>query len=245
MSGAATGVETGVESSADAGTGTTAHTPSLDERRRTALAASAADGALLVVDVQRSFADPEFLAEYALGEEDLDAVARAIARCAELVDSARAAGIPVVWIELASEPTSHWVASSWLLLGDADAPLLNAPCIPGTAGAQWYGLAPAPGETRVVKHRYSGFVGTDLAERLAAAGVRWVAVAGLTTECCVAATVFDAFQRDLLVVVPEDATAAYSAPLHRTTLDSLALNAAMVMPAAELASIWTNARVRP
>jgi len=40
----------------------------------------------------------------------------------------------------------------------------------------------------VVKERYSGFVGTDLATELRARGVRTVVLVGLTTDMCVGST---------------------------------------------------------
>ncbi|MDQ1131306.1 cysteine hydrolase family protein [Microbacterium sp. SORGH_AS_0888] len=210
----------------------------LRTRQLSALRARAGRGALLVVDVQRSFADPEFVAPYGLGEDDLARLDAAVARCERLVAEAREIGVPVIWLELESGPGAHWRASSWLTLGDAAAPLINAPCVAGTVGADWYRLSPLAGEKRIRKHRYSGFVGTDLESHLAASGVEWVAVAGLTTECCVAATAFDAFQRDLLVTIPADATTAYEAGLHEATLAALALNVALVVTGDELVGLW-------
>ncbi|GAA1703551.1 cysteine hydrolase [Microbacterium sediminicola] len=217
--------------------------PSLRERQENALRSHAGGAALLVVDVQRSFADPEFLAEYGLSHSELGSLEAAVKRCGEAVDHARAAGVPVVWIELESAVDSHWRASSWLNLGDPAAPLLNAPCASGTAGAEWYSLSPAPGEMRIVKRRYSGFAGTTLAQQLREAGVGWVSVAGLTTECCVAATAFDAFQSDFSVVVLSDATAAYSASLHEGALAALSLNAGIVMSSDDVAALWRERRV--
>ena len=216
--------------------------PSLRERQENALRARAERGALLVVDVQRSFADPEFLAEYGLSRRELASLAGAVEQCALAVTRAREAGIPVVWVELESAPDSHWRASSWLNLGDPAAPLLNAPCVSGTAGAGGFALSPEPEEIRIVKRRYSGFAGTPLAAKLREAGVEWVSVAGLTTECCVAATAFDAFQHDFSVVVLSDATAAYSADLHDSALTALGLNAGLVMSTDEVAALWTARR---
>ena len=198
-------------------------------------------GALLVVDVQRSFADPDLLGAYGLSDTAHAAVAAAVDRTADLVDAARAAGVPVHWIGLGTPVDRPWRASAWLRRGDPDAPLgPDEPCVLGTPGAQWYGVTPGEGEALTIKRGYSGFLGTDLAARLAADGVTWVAVAGLTTECCVAATVTDAFQLGWPVLLVEDATAAYTGELHRAAVDALALNAAVVSDTAETARVWAG-----
>ncbi|WP_236794524.1 cysteine hydrolase family protein [Amycolatopsis sp. GM8] len=181
--------------------------------------------ALLVVDVQRSFAGPGF--------ED------AISVMARLVDTARDRDVPVVWIELASDPANPWRASAWFRGGDADAPFgPDEPCVLGTPGAEWYRLAPAAGEPRVAKRGYSGFLGTDLENLLRAREIEWVAVAGLTTECCVTATATDAFQLGWPVLVPADAVAAHDPAVHENALGQLALNVAVLSSAEELAGIW-------
>jgi nicotinamidase-related amidase len=103
-------------------------------------------------------------------------------------------------------------------------------------------VAPTPGEARIVKRGYSGFVATELEAVLRDAGITWVTIAGLTTECCVAATAFDAVQRDWPVVIAADATAAYDVHLHDAALESLALNVGLLMPIAEIAGLWTASR---
>ncbi|RXZ67997.1 cysteine hydrolase, partial [Agromyces albus] len=61
--------------------------------RERQLGGLSADGAaLLVVDVQRSFGDPAMLEPYGLAPDAAAAVAAAVERCGELVQSARAAG---------------------------------------------------------------------------------------------------------------------------------------------------------
>jgi nicotinamidase-related amidase len=196
-------------------------------------------GALLVVDVQRSFADLAFLGEYGLDTAAENALAAAIRATAALVDTARAAGVPVIWIELASDPDRLWAASNWLRGKSFDEPMGDdEPCVIGTPGADWYGLSPAAGEPRVAKRHYSGFQGTDLHARLQELGVVWVAVAGFTTECCIAATAADAFQLDYPVLIPSDATAAYEVRVHENALEILALTAARVVSCDELAGFF-------
>ena len=199
--------------------------------------------ALVVVDVQRSFADPAHIGAYGIDGAAEQAVADAVGACARLVDDARERGVDVVWVELVSDPARPWRASSWLQTGDPDTWPDGLPCVTGTPGAEWYGLEPASGELRVVKRGYSGFVGTDLDDALRARGIGWVAVVGLTTECCVFATATDAVQREYAVVIPADATAAYTDDLQRASLDMLALNVGAVTDADALVALWSRAEV--
>jgi nicotinamidase-related amidase len=195
--------------------------------------------ALVVVDVQRDFADPDRLAEYGLKEAELSALDQAITRIGDLVDAARAAQVPVVWVELGSDPARPWRSSNWLRAGDYDAPMSPAePCVLGTPGAEWYRMRPAEGEPRVVKRGYSGFLGTDLDARLRAAGCDWLTIVGLTSECCVDATAQDAVQLDWPVVVPRDATAAYDLDVNAAALHQLGLNVALLSDAGEVVELW-------
>ncbi|MFF5083174.1 cysteine hydrolase family protein [Actinoplanes sp. NPDC000266] len=195
--------------------------------------------ALIVVDVQRSFADPSMIAGYGA---DLSVVADAVAATGELVRAARAAGVTVAWVELGSDPRNPWRASQWLRSGDPGAPYgPEEPCVLGSPGAEWYGTGPAEGEIRVVKRGYSGFLGTSLEAQLRAAGVEWVAVCGLTTECCVAATATDAFQLDWPVLLPVDGVAAYDKEVNEASLAELAMNVAVLSDSDELADLWVTA----
>jgi len=206
------------------------------------LTASGRKPALLVVDVQRDFADPGHLGALGLTDATLADLDAAVTSIAGLVDAARGLGVPVVWVELGSDPSRPWRASSWFRGGDYDAPMgEEEPCVLGTPGAQWYRLRPAPGETRVVKRGYSGFLGTDLADRLRAAGHDWLTVVGLTSECCVQATAQDALQLDWPVVVARDATAAYDPDVHAAALAQLALNVAVLCDSDEVAGLWKQA----
>lgn len=217
-----------------------------DQQRRqaqlTQLTAPGRRPALVVVDVQRDFGDPACLAGYGLTDDTLTALDVAVTRIGQLVGAARGLGVPVVWVELGSDPARPWKASNWLRAGDYDAPMpANEPCRLGTPGAQWYRMAPRAGELRVVKRGYSGFLGTDLDTRLQAAGCHWLAITGLTSECCVDATAQDAMQLDWPVVIPRDATAAYDLAVHEAALAQLALNVAVLSDADEVVSLWKRA----
>lgn len=184
---------------------------------------------VVVVDVQNDFAAPEAIGHMCETPADLANVASAVEQIDRLVTGARAHGIPVIWVQL---ETTHetWTVNNWLRNGSRDIPLGDHnPCVTGTPGAEWYGpLAPAEGEIVVSKDSYSGFIGTTLAADLEAAGVDWLVVTGLTTECCVFSTANDGMQHDYPVVVPADACASYGADFHDAALKMLALNSSMV-----------------
>ncbi|MFF7471800.1 isochorismatase family protein [Streptomyces sp. NPDC008092] len=213
--------------------------PGLRERQLARLARPGSGPALVVVDVQRDFADPERLTAYGLTDDCRSALDLAVTRTRHLVEAARAHEVPVYWVELGSDPARPWRAGNWLRGGDYDAPMgPDEPCVLGSPGAEWFRLRPADGETRIVKRGYSGFLGTDLDARLRADGRGWLTVAGLTSECCVYATAQDAVQLDWPVLVPRDATAAYDLDVHAAALVQLALNVAVLSDADEIVGLW-------
>lgn len=214
----------------------------LREQQLAQLISAGSSPALVVVDVQRDFGDPAALDAYGLTDAAFDALDAAVSSIASLVDAARSLGVPVVWVELGSDPDRPWKASAWLRSGDADAPMTaDEPCIIGTSGAEWYRMEPADDELRVVKRGYSGFLGTGLEASLRAAGYDWLTVVGLTSECCVFATAQDAMQLDWPVVIPRDATAAYDLDVNDAALVQLELNIAVLSDTAEVVGLWEQA----
>ncbi|MFJ4783964.1 cysteine hydrolase family protein [Streptomyces sp. NPDC088794] len=214
----------------------------LRDRQLARLARPESRPALVVVDVQRDFADPDRLGAYGLTDATLATLDRTVARIGDLIDAARTVDVPVVWVELGSDPARPWRSSNWLREGDFDAPMSpDEPCRIGTPGAEWYQMQPIEGELRVVKRGYSGFLGTDLDARLRAAGCDWLTVVGLTSECCVYATAQDAVQLDWPVVVPQDTTAAYDHHVNAAALFQLGLNVAVLSDADEVVELWKKA----
>lgn len=88
-------------------------------------------------------------------------------------------------------------------------------CVAETAGAAFARELRLPDNaiivskaTRVDQDAYSGFVGTDLAERLRALKVARVFVGGLATDYCVLNTVLDARKNNFATVLLSDAIRA-------------------------------------
>ncbi|HEY1135523.1 MAG TPA: isochorismatase family cysteine hydrolase, partial [Nocardioides sp.] len=72
------------------------------------------------------------------------------------------------------------------------------------------------------KTRDSAFVGTGLADLLHRSGVERIALAGISTESCVATTAIDAYAHDLRVVLVADAVLTPDPGRHRAVLEHLA-----------------------
>jgi len=190
--------------------------------------------ALVIIDMQVDFGSPE--GEMARRGADVSACQRAVAKAVQLTDAARAAGVPVMFVRLLTHPggENRIVRESKERQGD-DQPDL---CVEGSRGADFIGPQPQDGEAIFSKTHFSAFARTGLADQLHAQGVDTLVLAGLTTECCVQSSAWDAFERDFHIFIAEDACAAYDEALHRHALKALQLSAAIVVPVAALVAAW-------
>ncbi len=142
--------------------------------------------ALLIVDMQNDFVDPDSPSTCApMAQERLPAIQR-------LLGAAREAGIPVFFSQGLVAPDLSDVG---LWKGRAHA---TGKCqVEGTRGAEIVeDLAPLPGEHVVRKRRPSAFFGTDLDIFLRGRRVDTVILAGSSMSGCVRATAVDAFSHD-------------------------------------------------
>jgi ureidoacrylate peracid hydrolase len=101
-------------------------------------------------------------------------------------------------------------------------------------------VTPLSGEVIVRKHRYSGFINTDLDLILRSRGVRSLIMTGVATSVCVDSTARDGFMRDYHVVYVEDcmSNALPTDELHRATLDIARRFFGLVVTSQEIMAIW-------
>jgi nicotinamidase-related amidase len=161
--------------------------------------------ALIVIDVQRAFDEPGW------GERNNP---DAEARIAAAIAGWRERGAPIIHVR-------HRSAES------------DGTFIPGTPAFDFKPEAqPLDGEPVITKDVNSAFIGTDLEQRLRAAGVSGVAIVGLTTDHCCSTTARMAANLGFDTWVLGDAMATFDrrAPdgeliaaevMHRTALASL------------------------
>jgi ureidoacrylate peracid hydrolase len=195
---------------------------------------SPARTALLLIDCQVDFGSPD--GEMARRGADMAAPWAALDRAVMLTDAARAAGVSVVFVRLLTHPGGEDRAAreGKARRGDDEPDL----CAEGTRGADFIGPCPRTGEVIVSKTHFSAFAHTGLAEQLHAQGLDTLVLAGLTTECCVASSAWDAFERDFHVFIAGDACAAYEEALHRHAVKALEMSGATIADSAEFAAIW-------
>ncbi len=140
--------------------------------------------ALIIVDAQNTYRE---------GIMQLTGVEPALDECARLLARARSLGIPVIHIQHDAGPGSPYD-------------------IRAENGAIAAKVAPREGEAVVVKNYPNSFVGTDLEERLKAAGVKNLVVVGFMTHMCINSTTRGAFNLGFAVTVPAAATATRPLP---------------------------------
>jgi len=158
--------------------------------------------ALLIIDVQNLFTDPEA----ALGAPDGPEIVPYIN---ELVDYCRAHNIPIVWIQETNRRDGSdmgMMAKYWKILAPPESML--AP------DQHWWELYPEldnqPTDIYVTKTKYNAFWGSDLEAVLRGLAVESLIFTGICTDVCVGTTLIDAFHRDFNCVMAMDATTTFT-----------------------------------
>lgn len=96
-------------------------------------------------------------------------------------------------------------------------------CMEGTMGIEIDPMLPVDEEKDYVirKRRYSGFFGTDLDLVLRENHIENVVIVGTKTNCCIRATVTDAFYLDYNGIVISDCVATNSEEVNRVHLEDI------------------------
>jgi ureidoacrylate peracid hydrolase len=202
--------------------------------------------AVVVIDVQNDFVDPEgTLAKAGLDVTEPRAMA---ARVPVLLDAARAAGVLVIHVRNVLQTEANWYLSDVWLEQAARRPR-RAICSPESWHGAFYGdVRPLPDEPVVNKHRFDAFHATDLETILRAHGIRTIVFAGVATDVCVETTARNAFVRDYYVVVARDGTATYTTEDHEGALARVDRYFGEVADIADVTAVWRPtepARERP
>ncbi len=170
--------------------------------------------ALVIIDVQEGmFVHPDFQPHDGEG---------VVERIGGLIDRARAAGTPIVYVQHDGG------------LGDD----LEA----GKPGfAYRAAIAPRPGDDVIVKRHGSVFKATDFDAKLKKAGIGHIVVCGMQSEYCIDAAIRGAVERGYAVTLVADAHSTFDSKVLKApdiiAHENETLNGsyAIVLPAAEIA----------
>ena len=198
------------------------------------------NAAVLVVDVQNDYCAPGGgLAELGV---DMSAIEACVPKIAALVGGARQVGVPVIHIRTHHEPATE--SPVWRELRLRRSPNKPRWCEPGTWGADFYYVAPQSGEVVITKHRYSGFIETDLDLILRSQGIASLIMTGVASNNCVECTARDGFMKDYYIVFVDDCTAATNSTIHAATLANMESLFGIVVQSAQVLAEWRSIESR-
>jgi ureidoacrylate peracid hydrolase len=182
--------------------------------RPEAIRLSLADTAVVVIDMQNAYASKGGYVDEA--GFDIAGAAGVIGRIGEVLRTARAAGMPVIYlqngwdadyIEAGTPASPNWHKSNALKTMRARPELAGHLLARGGWDYELVdALKPEPGDIRVHKTRYSAFFNSQLDSILRARGIRTLVFVGIASNVCVESTLRDGFHLEYFGVMLEDAT---------------------------------------
>lgn len=181
--------------------------------RPEALRLSPRDTAVVVIDMQNAYASEGGYLD--LAGFDIAGAAAVIERIATVLDTARAAGLPVIffqngwdqdYVEAGGEGSPNFHKSNALKTMRARPELEGKLLARGGWDYELVDrLTPKPGDIRLHKTRYSGFFNSQLDSTLRSRGIRNIVFVGIATNVCVESTLRDGFMLEYFGVMLEDA----------------------------------------
>lgn len=169
------------------------------------------DIALLVIDMQDYFLDPESHAFVPSGPAIIPGINR-------LVNHFQQHDRPVIFTQHINSINDAFLMESWWTeLITNDNPLARITPLIETEPAQL-----------IVKSQYDAFINTKLETLLQSLKIRNLIICGLMTHLCCETTARSAFVRGINVIFPVDGTATYNEQFHLGTLRNLAHGFAVI-----------------
>ena len=169
--------------------------------------------ALIVIDMQRDFAEPGGFGE-SLGN-DVGRITKIVPDVKRLIQGFRDAGLPIIHTMECHRPDMSDLppakrnrGNPSLRIGD-EGPMgrILIAGEPGTAILSE--LAPVDGEVVIEKPSKGAFYATELGDVLKQRGIQQLVFAGVTTEVCVQTTMREANDRGYECLLCEEATESY------------------------------------
>jgi ureidoacrylate peracid hydrolase len=189
--------------------------------RPEALRLDPAETAVVVIDMQNAYATEGGYVD--LAGFDISGSAGVIGRIATVLTTARAASMPVVFLQNGWDPDyteaggpglPNWHKSNALKTMRARPELHGRLLARGGWDYELVdALTPQPDDIRVHKTRYSAFFHSQLDSVLRSRGIRNIVFVGIATNVCVESTLRDGFHLEYFGIMLEDATHHLGPPM--------------------------------
>ena len=171
--------------------------------------------ALIIIDMQNGFLNPE-------SPLCIRGARATVPACARVITACRRAGVPVIFVNRAyradGSDVEHTRYQVWAEGGK--------PLTPGSTGPLSVENPPEFGKTNtdyeIIKPRYSAFFQTPLDLLLRRLGADTLILTGTTTPNCIRTTCYDAISLDYRVVVLEDCCSSNSEEIQQANLLDMA-----------------------
>ncbi len=186
---------------------------------------------VIVVDVQNDYCHPN--GAIAKSGSDVSAVKKIMPSLQNLLDAAREHSVPIIFLQTNHDKSTD--SEVWLSRFPDG---VNPICQTGSWGAEFYEVAPKSNDIIVKKHRYSGFVHTNLESILRTLKIETLILTGVSTNLCVESTARDGFMLDYRIVLLKDACAAFSQEEHDMTLKTVDTYFGMAADTEQVVSFW-------
>ena len=157
-----------------------------------------------------------------------------VARAAEILRTARQAGVRVVHVKVAFRPGMPEASPRNTFLSAVKASAPHQRFFQGDSGAIDPRLAPGGDDLVVTKSRINAFAGTDLDQLLRAHDIHTLVVFGIATSGAVLSTVLHAADADYRVVIVEDCCADLDEAVHACLVQTILPRHATVASAGDV-----------
>ena len=176
--------------------------------------------ALLVIDMQRFFLDPD-APGYTIGAP---AILPGVQR---LIEAFRDEERPVIYTRHVHHPDGRDVGiMGWWW---------DSMCLEGSRESEIYpDIAPLDDDKVLLKHRYSAFYNTDLEIVLRGLAIEDLVISGVMTNLCCETTARDAYIRDYRVFFLADGTGAVNEDMQMASLRNLSYGFARITTVDEM-----------
>ena len=185
--------------------------------------------ALIMIDMQRAYLEPESPVCIPGAKETVPA-------CAQLIRNCRERNIPVIFVARCYRDdgcdVEHPRVEGWIRAGKP----VSVSAAGVLSGSFPEEFEAKPSDYIVVKPRFSAFFGTELDALLRRLGVDTLLMAGTTTPNCIRTTAYDAIALEYNVAVARDCTSSATEEIQRVNLEDMARIGVQLMDSTDFIS---------